>query len=391
MTMFSATTQRALLLLFIPRVTILRGCKAAVRLPDPRVVRSLRNFRSFRISVSLAATAAILLMGGCSRVGGAPAEPNATRAEPNAAPRFTGTVRDRTYLLSSTTCTIDLPKASGGNGSLVYDLTPAVPGWSFDSTERTLTLPTTTADPWEFTYRVEDTDDDTSGSDAHTLTFTITIMEPSDEAPRPAEGIALRYRGCGNQVFFLNPEGNALDDTMYTLELATTAGHVYVISTNTTAGVHLTPSVERLDASEVPAPDVRPLEAGVRASNRLLTAASIDHWQAWIAEFNNTPPSMLMDGVSPSLLAAQSPMSPPPVAEGDQFTFKSNNAIRFSSRFTDIPATARKVVSDGTVTWRCGLPIWTGAPARCASARKWLTRLRPGFFALETTTTSTIG
>ena len=217
-------------------------------------------------------------------------------------------------------------------------MTPAVPGWSFDSTERTLTLPTTTAGAWEFTYRVEDTDD-TSGSDAHALTFTITIMEPSDEAPRPAEGISLRYRGCGNQVFFLNPEGNALDDTMYTLELATTAAHVYVISTNTTAGVHLTPSVERLDASEVPAPDVRPLEAGVRATNRLSTAESIDHWQAWIAEFNNSPPSMLMDGVSPSLLAAQSPMSPPPVAEGDKFTFKSN-ARRFS-RGIDIPATAR--------------------------------------------------
>ena len=270
-----------------------------------------------RLCIALAATVAIILASGCSGVTGS--------APPNTAPRFADTVRDRTYPVSSITCTLDLPEASGGNGSLIYSLRPTVPGWHFDKAKRTLAVPMTTAGAWEMTYRVEDTDEDTSNSDADTLTFsiTITITQPSAgiETMHPEGGISSDYQGCGNQVFFLNPDGNVLDDTSYTLELRTEAASVYLIATNTTTG-DVAPNIERFEGDVEAAPAHRQRAAVESPYGRLASAAIESSW-ALITKFNNTPPSMMMAGTSSSQFSGQpqSPGRPPPVAAGDRFTF----------------------------------------------------------------------
>ena len=57
--------------------------------------------------------------------------------------------------------------------------------------------------------------------------FTITIEEDSPD------GLTSRYRGRGDQVFVLNPEGEDLDEALYTLELGDATTGMYVIATNT--------------------------------------------------------------------------------------------------------------------------------------------------------------
>ena len=306
--------------------------------------RCQRGFRCVEPGAPVAACA-ILLIGaafvvtGCSGAAG-------VSAEPNTAPRFTHSVRDRVFLASSATCTLTLPVATGGNGSLAYSLTPAVSGWRFDRNERTLVVPTTSAGEWGFIYGVQDADDDTSSDDADSLTFTITIAAPEGQSASRDQSISSRYKGCGNQRFFLNPEGDALDDATYTLVLDAAVANVYVIATNTTAG-EVTPNIVRLDnGTEVAT--TRGHADGTDAVGRWAAAESTDYQQQRIAEFNNTPPRLLMDGARPVVSSAQSGMSPPPVAEGDTFTFIDSDYEHFT--VTEVPATARKVVSDGAVT-----------------------------------------
>ena len=72
-----------------------------------------------------------------------------------------------------------LPRASGGNGSLTYSLTPSIPGLSFDQNSRTLTGTPTTAGTYDMTYQVQDGDANAAASDAATLTFTVNVQPPS--------------------------------------------------------------------------------------------------------------------------------------------------------------------------------------------------------------------
>ena len=299
-----------------------------------------------RLCMAVAATVAIALTSACSGVTGS--------APPNTAPRFADTVRDRTYFVGSITCTVDLPEASGGNGRLVYRLTPAVPGWHFDRAKRTLAVPTTTAGAWEMTYRVEDSDEDSTDSDADALTFMITINQPgAGIATMDSEGgISSEYQGCGNQVFVLNPDGNVLADTTYTVELHEAAASVYLIATNTTTG-DVTPNVERLDNGQEAAPAYGQ-RGGVESPNLRLASAAIGSSWSLITEFNNTPPSMMMAGASSSRFIGQppTPAQPPPVAAGNRFTFIGFDFGEESD--VEVAATARKVVSDGTIT----LAVW---------------------------------
>ena len=66
------------------------------------------------------------------------------------------------------------------------------------------------------------------------------------EAPEPAETLSSTYRGSGDQVFVLNPNGEALDQTLYTLNLGSSSPEVYVIAT--AGNYHVDPQVERVHA-----------------------------------------------------------------------------------------------------------------------------------------------
>ena len=69
--------------------------------------------------------------------------------------------------------------------------------------------------------------------------------------PRRPSSLSNTYQGSGDQVFVLNPDGEVLDDTLYTLNLGSASAEVYVIST--TGNYHLDPQVERLDLREAAA------------------------------------------------------------------------------------------------------------------------------------------
>ena len=264
------------------------------------------------------------------------------------------TVADRTYALNSdVTCTIGLPRATGGDVDLVYSLTPTVPGWNFGrpsvtafedgfSAERTLTVPTTTAGVWNMTYRVEDSDENTSNSDADELRFTITI---TGEIP-PDAGMSSSYQGCEDQVFILNPEGESFD-TRYTLRLGGPA-HVFVISTNTSPDRSKNPPrIERLDRDASAAAHAKNYARSAWQQRLKYTSDDVrsDHHPPGVVDFNENPPRPT--AISPSRYAQAVERSQQPVSVGDRFTFSMSEG-------TAVPATAYAVTTDGTVT----LIVW---------------------------------
>ena len=139
-----------------------------------------------------------------------------------------------------------------------------------------------------------------------------------------------RYRGHGDQVFVLNPDGEPLDG-IYTLDLGDAMAEVYVIATNT-AHSDTNPEVRRLDRLDHYQPPPRPaLSAPVPE-------------RAWISEFDSNPPPL---GRTSGTNARLRPRSQTRVAEGDSFTFHDRGA---GATLAGIPATARSVVADGSTT-----------------------------------------
>ena len=67
--------------------------------------------------------------------------------------------------------TWELPRASGGDGTLTYSLTPGIAGMQFDATLRRLSGRPTTAGEYAMTYGVKDADGDTAS-----LMFTVIVV-----------------------------------------------------------------------------------------------------------------------------------------------------------------------------------------------------------------------
>ena len=122
-------------------------------------------------------------------------------------------------------------------------------------------------------------------------------------------------------MFFLNPEGASISGRTYLLELGTEPVDLYLLSTNTTVGA-VTPTV---DAGSLGA-------TGRTASLRRATA---HHHQ--------------VDAFPLVAAAAESVAAPRrPTREGDSYVFR--NVWRGAGR-SDAIATARRVVTDGTVAF----------------------------------------
>ena len=77
-----------------------------------------------------------------------------------------------------------LPAATGGNGTLSYSLSPALPsGLALDATTRTVSgTPGAALDATSYTWTVADADTNTASTDTAALTFTIEV-EAADTAP----------------------------------------------------------------------------------------------------------------------------------------------------------------------------------------------------------------
>ena len=147
---------------------------------------------------------------------------------PDTVPTFADPVDDQTYTDGEAISPLTLPEASGGNGPLSYSLTPTVPGLTFAAAKRTLSGAPTSAGSFDMTYQVIDGDDNTTASDAATLTFTITVQEPeppfsgtvflnpnviSDTDPTAFE--TLTYTGTGTRLMFDRRTGSFADTSAY--------------------------------------------------------------------------------------------------------------------------------------------------------------------------------
>ena len=168
-------------------------------------------------------------------------------------------------------------------------------------------------------------------------------------------------------MFVLNPGGEILEDTTLTLELGDASADVYVIATNT--GIHhADPHLERLDIRDAQAKGRRAAatEEEYEPAPRTWESQPVAE-RAWVTEFNNNPPLSSRSASRSGRLQAQSQGG---VAEGDRFTFIDRDD---DDNRVEIPATARKVVTDGTRTaavWVGDRDWWT----RCGTAEKCVTQ-----------------
>ena len=145
--------------------------------------------------------------------------------EDDTAPSFgTETVDDQTEVVHIAMADLELPVATGGNGTLTYGLacasgqtgcegTPALPpGLSFDAPTRTLSGTPTATGTTTLTYTVTDADDNVTASDAATLTFAIAVganqvpTANAGAAQTVTEGDTVTLDGSGSA----DPEGQTL-------------------------------------------------------------------------------------------------------------------------------------------------------------------------------------
>ena len=128
------------------------------------------------LRIALALVAAAFVLAACAR-----ATPKPDPEPPSdVAPSFgDAEVADQTYTVGAGIEPLELPAATGGDGELVYSLSPAVPGLSFAAATRTLSGTPSEAGTHAMTYTATDADDNTDAADAATLTFTITVEQPA--------------------------------------------------------------------------------------------------------------------------------------------------------------------------------------------------------------------
>ncbi len=166
---------------------------------------------------------------------GAAAGPVTATPAADTTPSFgTATVADQSYTQNTVVTTLNLPAATGGDGTLTYTLTPDAPdGLTFDAANRTLTgTPTGTQAATTYTYKVTDSDGDEA-----TLTFSITI----DADNAPSFGSAT----IANQTYMQNsaitrldlPQASGGDGTLtYTLAPDAPDGLTFDASARTLTG-----------------------------------------------------------------------------------------------------------------------------------------------------------
>ena len=152
------------------------------------------------------------------------AGPDASAAVQDTAPGFgSETIADQTWTVGVEVDLV-LPAATGGNGTLGYALSPALPaGLAFDAATRTIggAAEAVASTATIYTYTVADEDANTASTDSASLTFDVTILGPGPEgldgedgvvagsgqvtlrweAPKGAGpfGYAVRYRKAGTQ------------------------------------------------------------------------------------------------------------------------------------------------------------------------------------------------
>ena len=155
--------------------------------------------RSFAILTAVLVTALVVFVA-CAQGPGTPEpresdDPPGATGSPDTVPVFAGTVADQTYTVGEAISPLVLPAASGGNGTLSYSLTPAVPGLKFAAATRTLNGTPTAGGSYAMTYQTVDGDANRATSDAALLIFTIIVKRVSTPMPMDCSAAAEIWRG----------------------------------------------------------------------------------------------------------------------------------------------------------------------------------------------------
>ena len=172
------------------------------------------------------------------------------------------------------------------------------------------------------------------------------------------------------RVETINPQGTALSNEIYTLELETSPAEVFVISTNTTIG-DVYPTIERLDSGQ------RNEHASQPRSSVNLPGPE----PAWFRELQLPPLQRVVGSADQRQRIAYAQSQ---IAVGERFVFTEQ---RDNEELVRVPATVRKVVRAGAMT----LAVWVADQewwATCGAVGQCLTQemvdalatrfLRPG-------------
>ena len=186
----------------------------------------------------------------------------------------------------------------------------------------------------------------------------------ADRAPRGHVGLAggadpLR-RGSGEQVFFLNPAGEAIDGVAYTLHLGDSPADVYLIATrggDVDVSAPRGKVVELVDVTAGSATAER-RTSSLRARPQPRAPSEPAPDLPWVTEHNNNPP-LLVRGSASRLRSAQGTPSQRTVRSSETFT----EIPDADGNFQTIKIVARAVATDGVTTakvwvdnrvWGCG-------------------------------------
>jgi len=156
-----------------------------------------------------------------------------------------GSVSDQSYTRGVAIADLVLPEASGGTTPYTYTLTPALPGGlSFTSSTRTISgTPTAVFSQTEFSYTVTDA---TSPALTSTLTFDITVSEPSPASLTliPSTISDQRFtQGEGILDLVLPEASGGSPPYTYTLTPALPVGLSFTSSTRTISGTPMASAV----------------------------------------------------------------------------------------------------------------------------------------------------
>ena len=154
------------------------------------------------------------------------------------APAFGESIADQIYDRSIAIEPLTLPEATGGNGALIYMLTPitpglTIPGLTFDPTSRVLSgTPTTPAVEAVYTYSVRDSDANNLNTDRDIDNFRVTVNR--DSAPE-----FRKSQTPDDQIY----EQNIVIEPL-TLPAATTGGNgaIFYMLTPTIPGLTFDPT-----------------------------------------------------------------------------------------------------------------------------------------------------
>ena len=179
-------------------------------------------------------------------------------------------------------------------------------------------------------------------SDRGTGTLITRFQVGDAAAPEPETALSDTYRGSGDQVFVLNPNGEVLHRTLYTLNLGSSSPEVYVIAT--AGNYHVDPQVERMYGDAQRSAAQAGQQAAVRpAAARPALGGQVSPRMQSITAFNNFDdgPPVWEGSADPGRIAEL--QARPAVTEGDRFSFteRDDGPLDF---------TARRVATDGTTT-----------------------------------------